>query len=260
VTAPWAVRRVTGVAIRWVTAFIDRVGDSFDSALRFWLAATGSVLSAPRGDRDQFSTLLPSDGDPYLRAQRVQAGGGSHLDLHVDDVEAYVRQALAVGAGVERQDAGPVILRSPAGMAVCVVSHRGEARRPAPRRSTGGVLHLVDQLCIDIPFGHFVRECQFWSALSGWELRASSVRNEFMYLARPPGMPLRLLLQRRDDDDGPARAHLDIASDDVEQLVAVHQTMGATVAEKFRYWTAMADPSGLPYCITSRDPRTGVLP
>jgi hypothetical protein len=73
-------------------------------------------------------------------------------------------------------------------------------------------------------------------------------------------MPLRLLLQRRDDDDGPARAHLDIASDHVDLLVADHQSLGASVVQTFEHWTTMTDPSGFPYCITSRDPRTGLLP
>jgi hypothetical protein len=73
-------------------------------------------------------------------------------------------------------------------------------------------------------------------------------------------MPLRLLLQRRDDSDGPARAHLDLACDDVDVLVGRHVELGATTIERFERWTSMADPAGLAYCITSRDPRTGVLP
>ena len=248
------------MAIAWVTAFIDRPADSFNSAVRFWLAATTCSLSAPRGDRDQFATLVPPDGDAYLRVQRVDGGGGSHLDLHVDNVEAFVRHALATGADVGRPNTAPVILRSPAGMACCVVTHHSEARRPTPRQSASGVLNLVDQLCIDIPAGRFARECEFWSALTGWELRGSSVRPEFMFLVRPPDLPLRLLLQRRDDDEGPALAHLDIASDDIDRLVADHQRLGATAVETFELWTAMTDPSGLPYCVTSRDPRTGLLP
>ena len=251
--------RVEGVAIEWLTAFVDRDGATFDEAVRFWLAATGSTLSTPRGDDGEFATLVPSDGDAYLRVQRVDGGGGSHLDLHVGNVEAFVGSALSAGAAVEEPDADPVILRSPGGMAACVVRYHGESRRPQPHRSARGVLHLVDQLCIDIPSQCFREECQFWSALTGWELRSSSVRTEFMYLIRPSTIPLRLLLQRRNDNDGPARAHLDVASDDVEQLVADHQVMGAVVVEEFQHWTAMVDPSGFPYCITSRDPRTGLL-
>lgn len=249
------------MSIGWITACIDRTGDSFDAAVRFWLAVTGFSLSVPRVDRDNFATLLPADGDSYLRVGRVDAGGGSHLVLHVDDVEALVRLALAAGGEVERANAvGPLVVCSPAGMPSCIASHCGEARVSAPGLSPGGVLNLVDQLCIDTPTGSFARECKFWSALTGWELRASSVRSEFMYLVRSPGLPLRLLLQCRDDDEGPARAHLDIASANVDRLVAEHQRLGASVLAKLELWTALADPAGWPYCVTSRDPRTGTLP
>jgi predicted enzyme related to lactoylglutathione lyase len=253
------VPRVDVVAIAWTTAFIDRPADVFDSAVTFWLAATASSLSATRGAHGQFATVVPPDGDAYLRVQRVDADRGSHLDLHVDDVEGFVAHALASGAEVERSITSPPILRSPAGMASCAVAYHGAGRRPAPTRSASGVLNLIDQLCIDIPAARFDQECEFWSALTGWELRASSVRQEFRFLVRPPDMPLRILLQRRNDDEGPAHAHLDIASDDVDALVADHEALGASVTERFDYWTVMTDPSGHPYCVTSRDPRTGLL-
>jgi hypothetical protein len=248
------------MAIRWVTAFIDRPAEVFDSAVSFWLAATSSSLSTPRGADNQFATVLPPDGDAYLRVQRIEVDRGSHVDLHVDDVNTFVAHALESGAEVQRSTTIPPVLHSPAGMVACVVAHRGKSRRPAPYRSASGVLNLVDQLSIDIPASHFDQECRFWSALTGWELRASSVRQEFRHLVRPLNLPLRLLLQRKDDDERPARAHLDIASDDVDLLVADHESLGASVVERFEYWTAMTDPSGYPYCVTKRDPRTGLLP
>jgi hypothetical protein len=79
----------------------------------------------------------------------------------------------------------------------------------------GGHRSLLDQICLDIPPQVFADECTFWAALTDWELRAGS-RQEFAYLARPAGMPLRLLLQRLDDDrTDSARAHLDLATSDV---------------------------------------------
>lgn len=137
---------------------------------------------------------MPADGDACLRVQRVDGGGGSHFDFHVDDVEAFVSQAAAAGASVGRPGPGPVILRSPGRDGVVRRCPSGRGRPVRPRRSAGGVLHLIDQLCIDVPSRSFTRERQFWSALTGWQLRASSVRTEFMYLVRPPGLPLRLLL------------------------------------------------------------------
>jgi hypothetical protein len=153
-----------------------------------------------------------------------------------------------------------VMLRSPAGLSWCVVSHHGEGDRPAPQQvGDTGCLHLVDQVCIDIPPSRFDEECAFWSRVTTWELRQSSLRHEFRFLVRPEGCPIRLLLQRC-DEERPARAHLDIASTDVGNVVAHHQRLGASVAEMFDHWTVMTDPSGIPYCVTARDPTTGTVP
>ena len=249
------------VDVRWLTAFIDRPAGSFDRATSFWLAVTGSTLSPRRGETGQFATLVPADGDAYLRVQRVDDGvGGSHLDLHVGDVDAQAGAAIDEGAHEESRRPGLVILTSPAGFRFCVVRYHGEVTRPAPQRfDDAGHLALVDQLCLDIPADRFERECEFWARLTGWARRHSTVRPEFDYLDRPDGLPLRLLLQRRDDSDGPSRGHLDIASDDVDGLVRRHTELGASTAARFEHWTAMVDPAGLPYCVTARDPRTGSL-
>jgi hypothetical protein len=250
------------MAIRWLTAFIDRPVGSFDTAVPFWLTVTGSTLSPGRGDAGQFATLVPPEGDAYLRVQRVDAGfGGCHLDLHVDDIGGHAEAASAGGAIEHRRQPGLVILTSPAGLRFCVVGHHGETTRPPPRPfDADGPVALVDQLCVDIPAARFEDECEFWARLTGCARRHSTARPEFDYLERPEGMPLRLLLQRRDDSDGPTRAHLDLACEDVDALVERHVQLGATTIGRFDHWTSMTDPSGLPYCITARDPRTGTLP
>ncbi len=75
------------MTVRWLTAFIDRPGENFDETVRFWASVTGSSMSPTRGEHDEFATLIPPDGDAYLRVQRVAEGpGGSHLDVHVDDI------------------------------------------------------------------------------------------------------------------------------------------------------------------------------
>lgn len=249
------------MTVRWLTAFIDRPAASFEAAVRFWCAVTGSSLSQTRGEHDEFSTLLPPDGDAYLRAQRIEQGpGGSHLDIHVDDLAGFARRAISAGAQEQHGYNDVVVLRSPAGLPWCVVEHHGEEHRPMPRPAgDAGALHLVDQLCIDIPAASFDEECAFWSRVTGWEQRHSSVRSEFRYLDRPVGCPLRLLLQRRDDDDGAARAHLDLASSDRDAVVAHHVRLGATVTARFDGWTVLADPSATVYCVTDRDPATGSL-
>ena len=245
-----------------MTGFIDRPAGVSDTAASSWTALTASSLSKRRGDHQQFATLVPPDGDAYLRVQRTNVGGGSHLDLHVDEVDEVdevVLHTMDVGAEVDRLPGAPPRLRSPAGLDCCVVAHHGESVRPFPVRSHSGVLCLFDQLCIDIPACCFAPECEFWSRLTGWKQRASSVHSEFLYLVRPPWTPLRLPLQRRGDSSGPARAHLDIACDDVPRLVADHKRLGGTVLGVFEHWTAMNDPTGEPYCITGRDPLTGSL-
>lgn len=199
------------MAIRWLTAFLDRPAAAFDPAIAFWSVATGSSLSPARGDRSQYATLIPGDGDPYLRVQRVDAGpGGSHLDIHVGDIHSFALRAVAAGGEQLQWHRDVVVLRSPAGLPWCAVPSHGEAVRPQPRPlDNGGSLHLVDQVCIDVPNDRFDDECAFWSRVTGWEQQRSSVRPEFRYLLRPQGLPLRLLLQRRHDANGPARPDFD---------------------------------------------------
>ena len=75
-------------------------------------------------------------------------------------------------------------------------------------------------------------------------------------------MPVRLLLQRRDSagQHDRVRAHVDFACTDRQRLAEVHAAAGARVRSVFPHWTAMADPTGRPYCLTMRDPETGKLP
>src|SRR4051812_7423425 len=105
--------------IRWTTAFLDLPPPAFDAGAAFWCATTGSTLSPARGSRGEFATLLPPDGDAYLRVQRLDDGPARvHLDLHVDDVDASAAQALALGA-TEVAQPGHVVLASPGGFPFC---------------------------------------------------------------------------------------------------------------------------------------------
>jgi len=54
-------------------------------AAAFWCAATGTTLSARRGVREEFATLLAPSGDAYLKVQEVGDAGGVHIDLSVLD-------------------------------------------------------------------------------------------------------------------------------------------------------------------------------
>jgi hypothetical protein len=95
--------------------------------------------------------------------------------------------------------------------------------------------------------------------LTGWKHRSGS-RPEFRYLARPPRMPLRILLQRLDHQDvEEAAGHLDLATSDVTLERQRHEALGATVLAEFPDWMTLRDPNGLTYCITRRNPDTGTL-
>lgn len=246
--------------MRWMTAFLDLPATGFDETVRFWRDVTGEGLSSTRGERDEFATLVPPAGDPTLRVQRLQEGEARiHLDLHVDDVYDAADRAAALGARrAQSPQHGVAVLRSPGGLTFCFVPHHGAAR-PAPTRWPGGHTSLVDQVCLDIPQEHHRRELGFWQELTGWELRASSYSDEFSSLARPEGMPFRLLLQRLGERSGPVRAHLDLATTDRPAEVERHEGIGARVERTHDRFTVLTDPAGSPYCITDRDPVTGLL-
>ena len=246
--------------VRWLTAFIDRPADRFEETVTFWMAVTGSTLSPRRGHTGEFATLVPPDGDAYLRVQRIDDGpGGCHIDLHVDDVGVVARRAALLGATAHHTEDDLVVLRSPAGLWFCVVDHAGESQRPGVPSVEGRSRTRVDQVCIDIPPDAYERECGFWTALTGWEHHAALLPG-FSYTVRPDPLAIRLLFQRRDDaaPGEMAQAHFDLACDHVATAVAEHAALGASVVAVHQHWTVMADPSGLPYCLTVRDPDSGV--
>lgn len=243
----------------WITAFLDLAPDGHDAGVRFWSAVTGYDVSPRRGDTDEFATLVPPDGDAFLRVQRLDTGADRiHLDLHVPDTRPAADRAVGLGA-TEIADHGYVVLRSPGGFTFCFVPHPA-ATRPGPTAWPGGHSSLVDQVCLAIPASSYDRECAFWGALTGWEPRSSAVSTDFRSLLRPAGHPLRLLLQRLGEPTGDVRAHLDWATTDREAETERHVALGARVLDVRPVWTVLADPRGRAYCLTDRDPETGMLP
>lgn len=224
--------------IGWLTAFVDMPTATFDAGARFWCDVTGSRLSSPRGDDDQFATLLPPDGDAYLRVQRLDADTPRiHLDLHVPARELDIE-------------------RSPGGFTYCVVGHHGESNRPQPVQEPAA--NIVDQICIDVPAPLFDDEVSYWSDLTGWAIGTGTL-TEFAWLEQPAGLPLRLVFQRLGERSGPVRAHLDLSCGaNVDVVAAEHVRLGAHSVAATPYWTTLRDPAGLPYCLTQRDPVTGV--
>lgn len=240
----------------WVSAFLDFGSGDFDRGTAFWRDVTGYTVSETRGETDQFATLVPSDGDDYLRVQHLDDGPGRiHLDLHVDQPTVAAEAAIELGGHVlVRHEAGYVVLRSPGGLVFCFVSHPAAHRPAAATWPDGGHRSQVDQVCLDIPPAAYDVEVAFWQGLTGWDLTEVNER-EFERLQPPDDQPLRWLVQRLDDDGGPISAHLDLAAEDRDAEVARHLALGATEVARHEWWTVLTDPVGTTYCITRRTPR-----
>jgi hypothetical protein len=239
------------MAIRWLTLFFDTPRGKAEKAEAFWLRVTHSELSARRSE---FATLIPHNGDPYLRMQEIGSDSpGCHLDVHADDVQQEAQRAVRLGASVVDNRATLVWLRSPGGLNTCIVRHHGESAVPQPVTWAGGQRSIVDQLCIDAPPALYEHEIRFWAAFTGWERRAGSTP-EFEHLARQPEMPLRLLFQRLDDPADRVRAHADLACDGVAAETERHRDLGAVLVRKTEQWTTLRDPADRDYCITGRIP------
>ena len=252
-TAPLPSAEVT-----WLTAFVDLPSDQWDTGVAFWTRSTRTELSEARGDDGEFVTLIPEEGDPYLKMQRIDGPPRIHLDVHVRSVGDATERAQGLGATVI-SESEHVVLTSPGGFVFCIVDSGGEASVPPPEASH--TPNRLDQVCLDIPSAMFERECAFWAALTGWSPRDGS-RVEFRYLDRPDGMPLRILLQRlgREDDRTHVSAHVDFAGGEhVTDLMMRHMRYDSTRSANKGSWIVMEDPTGMQYCITSRDPESGSL-
>jgi hypothetical protein len=244
--------------IRWLWAFVDRPSGRFDEAAEFWCAVTDTTLSARRRERGGFATFLPADdADPWLKLQGVHEGGGAHLDIDVDDVDAVTHAALEEHGAtlVRREGVDLSVLRTPGGQLFCVTRWEGHSRR-----ATSAAAGLVDQLCFDIAPEHYERELAFWSGFTSWPLDESRSA-EFTRLAVPRELPIHILLQRRESRGTAPGAHLDLAcGTEIARIRARHEELGARWVADGRHWQVLRDPAGGLYCLTERDPRTGRLP
>jgi hypothetical protein len=131
---------------------------------------------------------------------------------------------------------------------------------PAPAAFPGVRRSRIYQVCVDVPGGSFESEAQRWAALCEGSVEVLARRPEFAWLRAPGGpRPLDVLLQRLDRADGATGAHLDLGTPDRAAETRRHLELGASPVADEEFWTVLADPAGLPYCITERDPATGEL-
>lgn len=233
----------------WLHLFLDIPRDQWEEGCAFWAAATGWEVSPPRGEQGEFATLLPDDGDAFVKLQKIEGQPGVHLDLDGTDPAAVVRRAERLGAvpaGIE----GPVpVLRSPGGFAFCATT--AEEDVAGIGRSGGAVL---DQICVDIPPRLWESEVAFWAELTG--RRATPGRHEEFLSATDEGR-LRILLQRLGDDVERVTGHPDFATADRDAETERHRSLGARVLGRHERWTVLEAPYGQVYCLTDRDPATG---
>ena len=203
---------------------------------------------------------MPASGDAFLRVQRTaESVPRCHLDLHVERVDETAEHAVHLGAQVVGEPAGIVVMASPGGFPFCVVSHREQGTPTAPDALARGLSQPGRPALPRHPSRRLRRGKRVWATLTGWE-RRSGPRPEFEHLGRSPGMPLRLLLQRLDDDrSARCLSHLDLACEDVDAEVHRHEALGAEVVRAMPGWTTLLDPSGLAYCVTRRSPGTGTF-
>lgn len=236
--------------IRWVYLFLDTPVEDAARSWEYWAQVTRTTVSPRRGEIGQFATLLAAVGDPWLKVQAVGGREGVHLDLDTNDRAAFVARATQLGATVRETYHDVVVMRSPAGIVFCAtVGAAGVQDRSGDA--------IADQACLDIPRSRFADEVAFWRDLTGWA--ASEIRDddEFVSLRRPRHVPVRILLQRRDDET-PASAHVDFACTDRAAETLRHVRAGAEVVSTHDQWTVLRDPVGRVYCLTDRDPTTGL--
>lgn len=239
-----------------LTAFLDLAADEHAQGVALWERLTGYRRSAARGDDEEFVTLVPPEGDGFLRVQRLETGPSRvHLDLHVEDLRGTALEALGLGAAMVTEERGYLTLTSPGGFTFCLVPHRAGA---VPRATTwpDGNRSRVDQVCLDIPPSSYDREFAFWEDLTSWEGRPPRSDDEFARLTPPAGQPVQLLLQRLDQDEPAVRAHLDWCATDRDAEVERHVAAGSTFVQRFdRGWTVLTGPDGVTYCVTGRSPQ-----
>ena len=261
--------------VAWAWAFLDLPPDGFDEELAFWQQVTRTTLSPWRGEQGEFATLLPDEGHPWLKVQRVGGPGGVHLDLDVAVPLPQAREeVVALGATVLDELDDLVVCRSPGGFTFCLTA--SAPSEPGQGQVRAGQPSLLDQVCLDIPADRYAAELAFWMRLTGWlPPRPEPDDSGLLPLTRPDGMPLRLLTQRLGAGGaggtrkagatggsvrhgGSVTAHVDLACADRAATTREHEALGARVESVHEGWTVLRAPGGRRYCVTERDPLTGV--
>jgi predicted enzyme related to lactoylglutathione lyase len=249
-------------ALDWMHVFVDVPSDAASTTCTFWSHALGWETGPQWAQHPEFRSLVPDAGDRYVHVQEIDGDPRVHLDLVVDDLDTARDALLGLGAEAASRTAQWQVMRSPGGLPFCLCRRPAAGTRPPATQHDGHRSRLV-QVCIDVPADRFDREVAFWQEATGWDYRPSTLHPELADLRGPATAPLRLLMQRlgADDRGTTTRAHIDMGCDDLdaeaERLVSFGARRlgpGKGYVDRTRGWVVMADPTGLPFCVTSKPP------
>jgi hypothetical protein len=109
----------------------------------------------------------------------------------------------------------------------------------------------LSKIVIDVPAADHGRELAFWSAATG-QVLAKFDRHPEYHGAPLHGEDLWLLIQRL--DDGTARVHIDLHTDDLAAERTRLEKLGAELVQQVHGWLVMRDPAGLPFCVIPERP------
>jgi hypothetical protein len=236
----------------WLTVFLDYPASDFDAGVRFWRDGTGYDLSAPRGEKGEFATLLPPAGEDFLRVQRLGDGSSRlHLDVHVEDPWAAVEFAEGLGAELVAESLhGYFVLHTPAGFTFCLV-HQGGGVVPPSAVWPDGHRSRVSRFCLDVPRKRYEAEVAFFQRLLGGHWIAVDDPETAL---RPAGDgPLDVRLQPAEVSTG-ITSHLHLATDDMVAEVARLEALGAKARAIRTGKTILEAPGGGALCVVAVGP------
>jgi predicted enzyme related to lactoylglutathione lyase len=242
------------------TVQLDVPADDHPAAVAFWAAALHARPVATDGGR--YVHLPDASAVVEVHVQRLDDGPARiHLDLAAGtpatpgDQDAEVARLVAAGAEVVgHAEEGWTVLRTPAGLPVCIVPGAAAADPLAPGRPGASRL---DAVFVDVPADDVPQEVAFWSAALDAEVaRPAEPSSPYTYLTGVGGRegPLYCAVQAV---DAPARHHVDLTAPDVDAEVARLEALGATVVARIEGWVTLADPAGILCCVVPADDDLG---
>ena len=239
------------MTVRWVWVFLDLPEREFERSLAFWREVARSDVSPWRGQYREFATLLPAEGEPWLKVQRVGGEGGVHLDLDVDEpLPVAAERAVRLGAAVVGDLGDVVVCRSPGGFVFCLTPGPGRRRRArcarAPRACSTRSASTSHRggMPPRSPSGPSSQGGRWTTPTPTTSSRASPGPRGCQCGSSCSGSPRVTGL----------RGHVDLSAVDRAAEVERHVGLGASEAGAGRGWTVMRAPAGHRYCVTDRHP------